>query len=103
MNLTKDEQYILYDWIDRYISPIKNTNYDINTSDLRKSFVLYYVHGFYISNNDMNEALCNKGYRPSNLSNTPYWVFNISSRCRALQEYHLRVSGAQHQCDPKYE
>lgn len=31
MNLTKDEQYILYDWIDRYVLPSKNMNYDAST------------------------------------------------------------------------
>lgn len=103
MTLTKDEQIILYDWIDRYVSPSKNMNYAIDTSDLRKSFVLYYAHGFYISNNDMNEALRDKGYKAGKLSNDPYLVFNIANQCQALQEYRLRVSGAQHQCDPKYE
>lgn len=46
MNLTKDEQYILYDWIDRYVLPSKNMNYDASTDRLRASFELYYIKGF---------------------------------------------------------
>lgn len=103
MNLTKDEQNILYDWIDQYVSPSKNMNYEAETFRLRVSFEQYYVKGFHVSNDDMNEALRNKGYKAGKLSNDPYLVFNIANRCQALQEYRLRVLGAQHQHDPKYE
>lgn len=103
MNLTKDEQYILYDWIDRYVLPSKNMNYDASTDRLRASFELYYIKGFHVSNNDMNEALRNEGYKAGKLSIDPYLAFNIANRCQALREYRLRVSGAQHQCSPKYE
>lgn len=66
MNLTKDEQYILYDWIDRYVLPSKNMNYDASTDRLRASFELYYIKEFHVSNNDMNEALRNEGYKAGN-------------------------------------
>ena len=37
--------------------------------------------GFYISNDDCKEALCECGFRPAIPTGSQYWYFNISEKC----------------------
>ena len=79
MELTNEKHEILVSWLERYIIPQKNINYNINTSQIRESFMRTYAYGFYLSNDTMNKVILELGYRAAHLTHDPYLCFNISS------------------------
>ena len=92
MALTSKEHEILIDWLERYTIPQENINYTIDTSHIRIAFMKTYAHGFYLSNELVNQAMQEIGYHAVNLSHDPYLCFNISNQSPAIREYHVWVS-----------
>lgn len=87
MELTKEQRAIIKRWALDNLIPTPKTNYKVDTSDIRESFVSLYIHGFYIDNYTMNEILHECGFIPAKLSHDPYLCWNISSKSRAIQIY----------------
>lgn len=94
MELAKEQRDILVGWIRDNLIPTPNTNYKVDTSEVRESFMSLFVHGFYIDNYTMNEMLRECGFIPAELSHNPYLRWNISSKSRAIQIYRSSL-GAQ--------
>lgn len=93
MELTKEQRKVLSKWIKENLMPTSKTNYNVDTSEIRESFMSLYIHGFYIDNYTMNKILRECGFVPSQLSHDPYLRWNISSKSRAIQIYRSSLGG----------
>ncbi len=91
MKLTNEQHDILANWIERYITPTKNINPRVDTSDIRKAFMDTYKKGFYLDNYTLNDVMLELGYHASHYEAEPYLYFNVSLRSPALREWRERA------------
>lgn len=87
MELTQDQHAVIIKWIMHNLTPTDKINYDLDTSDIRRSFIELYRHGFYIDNYTLNSLLDECGFIHGALTHEPYLRWNISSKSRAIQIY----------------
>ncbi len=92
MELTKEQQDIFINWAERYLTPIKNINYKIDTSHIRESFMAACANGFYLDNHSVNLTLSKIGYRRDKEYSKIYLHWNISSKSPALLRWRDMVS-----------
>lgn len=92
MKLTKGQYNILADWIERYFTPIKTINTNVDTSHIRAAFMDTYEYGFYLDNDSVNEIMLELGYRAGYFASDPYLNFNVSNQSPALREYRKWAS-----------
>lgn len=81
----------LINWLETNLVERNTVNYKFDTSQIRVTFE--YETKMYVSNDEVNKAMLQLGFRPANYKNNPYLVFNVSSQSPALRKYHHKVLG----------
>lgn len=83
---------ILLNWLDNNLIKRKSINYDYDTSQIRQAFE-HDTH-LNVTNDEVNDAVLQLGYKVANFAGDPYLHFGISSQSPALKIYRNEVFGA---------